>query len=129
MAATASNTNLPGRAWLLSWPACGRTDVMIGSCHCYGVSDLLRVPSLSSCGWVIGSVDALWVLLTLRFARCSSSLGPGLEVLLWTHRLTAASLDCCNRWHGHWTIHSQQYHLTLDHIIAYTIWLIHTNKN
>ena len=39
--------------WLLSWPAWGRTDTMISSCRCYGVPDLLRVPSPSSCGWVL----------------------------------------------------------------------------
>ena len=39
--------------WLLSWPAWGRTDIMIISCRCYGVPDLLPVPSQSSCGWVL----------------------------------------------------------------------------
>src|SRR5215470_9005767 len=38
---------------LLSCAAWGRTDIMISSCRCCGVPDLLRVPSPSSCGWVL----------------------------------------------------------------------------
>ena len=48
-------------------------------CRCYGVPDLLQVPSPSSCGWVLtaeGSADTVWVS-TLRFARGSFPFGPG----------------------------------------------------
>ena len=51
---------------------------MISSCRCYGVPDLLRVPSPSSCRMGPISKDSADTVLvsTLLLARCSSSLGP-----------------------------------------------------
>jgi hypothetical protein len=80
------------------------------------------------------SADTVWFPLMLRFARCFSSLGRGPKVLLCTHR------------QAYWCIPgllppltwSLQHSLTavitapmltLVHITAYTIWLIHTNQN
>jgi hypothetical protein len=72
---------------------------MISSCRCYGVPDLLRVPSPSSCGWVLtarGSADTVW-FVTLPFARCSSPLGPCFVVCCCFHRSVAAvdTAQCC----------------------------------
>jgi hypothetical protein len=55
---------------------------MISSCRCYGVPDLLRVPSPSSCrmGPISkGSADTVLVS-TLRFERRSSSVCHGIDV-------------------------------------------------
>jgi hypothetical protein len=71
--------------------------VMISSCRCYGVPDLLRVPSPSSCrmGSISkGSADTVLVL-TLRFARCSFLVDPGSE---GSHGGTPMPLlERCNR--------------------------------
>jgi hypothetical protein len=86
---------------LLPWPAWGRTD-MIRPCRCYGVPDLLQVPSPSSCGWVLtakGSADT-GLGSTLRFARCSSSLGP------WSEAPLIPGLDCFSRWWTQSTYHN-----------------------
>jgi hypothetical protein len=56
-AATASNTELPGAAVLSSCAAWGRTDVMISSCRCCGRPGFLRVPTSSSCGWVLNRLS------------------------------------------------------------------------
>jgi hypothetical protein len=116
MAATASNTELPSTAVSSSWPAWGRTFVMISSCPRYDIPDLLRVPSPSSCGRVLttkGSADTVWVLLTLRFARCSSPLDPGSKCYVGC--VLMQSLDCCNSWHSHSSITAPTHDGRLHH--------------
>jgi hypothetical protein len=76
---------------------------MITSCRCYGLPDLLRVPSPSSCGWVLtakGSADTVLVR-TLRFARRSFCHIPEFDVLLPMHTAVATELS-----------HSSQDHYT-----------------
>ena len=77
---------------------------MISSCRCYGVPDLLRVPSPSSCrmGPISkGSADTVLVL-TLRFARCSFSICPGFEVCQCPTLIFP--LECCSRWENGTTL-------------------------
>jgi hypothetical protein len=93
MAATASNTELPGTAGIIM-TSLGPDWHMISSCRCCGVPDLLRVPSPSSCGWV---------LHRYRFSRhCFGYNVTVCAVLLlswsWVRSLLIFQLERCGRW-------------------------------
>jgi hypothetical protein len=67
---------------------------MIRPCRCNGVPDLLRVPSPSSCGWVLNLRVRPTLILTLRFERCSSChVGPWSEGFNRCYHWNVAAVD------------------------------------
>jgi len=95
-------------------------------CRCYGVPDLLPVPSPSSCGWVLtakGSADTVWVI-TLRFARGSFPFGPGF-VACWCslqlERCSTSQYDTTLH-HKHWESRCYRSHAHTNHSTLFQIY-------
>ena len=96
MAATASNTELPGTAVVImtSLGPDWRHDKL---CRCYGVPDLLQVPSPSSCGWVLNRYRFSRHCFGFNVTVCA----PLLFTRSWVRSLLLLTPERCSRWqHG-----------------------------
>jgi hypothetical protein len=122
MAATASNTELPGRRYVITMTSLGpgRTDIVRPAnamadpiCCKYPAHPPADGPSNAK-----GSARHCFVL-TILFERRSSYRGPGFEVC--SGRILSFPLERCSSWHN-----PKKWHNTVSLIL---IWLLQTQHS